>query len=61
MVQKLKSFIDEARQEFKRVNWPTRAETMRMTGIVIGVSLAIAIFLGALDLVFVSLLTRFVL
>jgi len=61
MIQNLKSFIDEARQEFKRVNWPTRAETMRMTGIVIGVSLAIAIFLGALDLLFVAILTRFVL
>ena len=34
---------------------------MRMTGIVIGVSLAIAIFLGALDLLFVAILTRFVL
>ncbi len=58
---KVKNFIDEARQEFKRVNWPTRAETMRMTGMVIGISVAVALFLGALDFLFVSLLTRFVL
>ena len=61
MLGTLRNFLDEARQEFKRVNWPTRAETMRMTGIVIGVSLAVAIFLGALDFIFVSLLSRFIL
>jgi len=59
MFQKIKSFFAEARQEFKRINWPTLAETRRLTLIVIGLSLAIAIFLGFLDFIFTRLLNTF--
>lgn len=45
----------------KKVNWPTRKETLRYTLIVIGVSIAVAAFLGALDFVFTALLNRFIL
>ena len=56
MVQKLKLFLEESRQEFKRVNWPTWQETRRLTLIVIGLSLGLAVFLGVLDSVFSYLL-----
>ncbi|MEK7143831.1 MAG: preprotein translocase subunit SecE [Patescibacteria group bacterium] len=59
MFYRLKLYIQESRQEFKRVNWPTRQETVRLTMIVIGVSLAVAIFLGALDLFLAYLLETF--
>jgi preprotein translocase subunit SecE len=49
----------ESRQEFKRVNWPTRQETIRLTLIVIGISLLFAAFLGILDMVFTYLLETF--
>ena len=52
MLAKLKSYIQESRQEFRRVNWPTRRETLRLTMIVIVMSLVLAAFLGILDLVF---------
>ena len=45
----------------KKVNWPNRQETIRYTLIVVGVSFAVAIFLGALDFIFTTLLNRFVL
>ena len=60
MIQKIKTFFGEARQEFKRINWPTFGETRKLTLIVIGLSLAVAVFLGLLDFVFGSLLSKFI-
>jgi len=56
MIGKIKLFFEESRQEFKRINWPTFAETRKLTFIVIGLSISVAIFLGLLDFVFTSLL-----
>ncbi len=52
MLQKSKVFFKEAFQELKRVNWPTRQETVKLTAIVIGASLLMAAFLGVLDFIF---------
>ncbi len=52
MVSKIKIFFAEAKQEFKHVNWPTRAEAVRLTAIVIGISLGLAVFLGLFDTIF---------
>jgi preprotein translocase subunit SecE len=59
MIAKLKPFLLESKQEFKRVNWPTFAETRRMTFIVVMFSLAVAVFLGVLDIIFTYLLNTF--
>ena len=61
MFGRIKHFFEESRQEFKRVNWPSRAETTRYTIFVIGLSLFIAIFLGLLDFIFIQLLEKLVL
>jgi preprotein translocase subunit SecE len=58
---KIPAFLKEVRLEMKKVNWPTRRETIRYTLIVIGVSLGVAAFLGALDFIFTTLLNKFVL
>ena len=42
-------FIKEARAELTKVVWPSRKETIRITVAVILLSLAVAIFLGAVD------------
>ncbi len=60
MVQKLKSFVGELRREFKRINWPGRKETIRLSTVVIVISLLVAAFLGALDFIFVALLENIV-
>jgi len=55
---KLRLFLAESREEFKRVNWPTRRETIRIVLVVIGLSLAVAAFLGALDFFFLGILQK---
>ncbi|MBI1960741.1 MAG: preprotein translocase subunit SecE [Candidatus Liptonbacteria bacterium] len=60
-MQKISAFITEARQELRRIEWPTRRETARLTGIVIGLSFLMAIFLGFFDYVFSFLLTQLLL
>jgi len=46
------TFLKEVREELKKVVWPGREEVIRLTGVVILVSLVVGIFLGGLDFVF---------
>ena len=52
MFAKLMSFLQESKEELRRVNWPSREETVRLTLVVILISLLVALFLGALDFIF---------
>jgi len=61
MLNKLITFLKEVKLELKKVNWPTRQETIRYTLIVIGVSTGVAIFLGGLDFLFTIILDKLVL
>ena len=61
MIRKIKVFFQEARQEFRHVNWPTRDEAIRLTSVVVALSVLLAVFLGALDYFFTLLLKIFVL
>jgi preprotein translocase subunit SecE len=56
MFAKLSSFLQESKQELNRVNWPSREETVRLTLVVILLSLLVAAYLGALDFAFAYLL-----
>lgn len=58
---KIITFFKEVRLEMKKVNWPTRKETIKYTLIIIGVSIAVAVFLAGLDFVFTAVLNKFVL
>lgn len=60
MFSKGKSYIGELRREFKRINWPSRADALKLSGVVITISLIVAAFLGALDYVFVILLEKLI-
>ncbi|MDP3770645.1 MAG: preprotein translocase subunit SecE [bacterium] len=60
MFQKIITFLKESRMELKKVTWPTREETIRYTGAVVAISLAVAVVLGGADFIFKALLTRFV-
>jgi preprotein translocase subunit SecE len=46
---KLVNYILSSKEELKKVTWPTKRETMKYTFIVIGMSVAVGLFLGALD------------
>lgn len=52
----VKNFITEAVEEFKKVQWPTKKQTFRLTGFVIGVSLIVGIYVSGLDWGFKNLL-----
>ena len=60
MIQTIKIFLQESRQEFSRVNWPTWAETVRLTTLVIVMSLGVAVFLGVFDFIFTTLLSKII-
>ena len=60
MFSKLSSFLRESLREFKRINWPTRKEAMVLIGVVVFVCIAFAVYLGALDFLFVYLLELFI-
>jgi len=51
-MSKLTEYIKGSISEMKKVTWPTKKETKNYTLLVIGVSVAVAIFLGALDQIF---------
>lgn len=59
--KKFISFLKEVKLEIRKVNWPSGKEIFKNTLIVIGVSLALAIFLGGLDAIFKEILDRFIL
>jgi len=60
MITWIKNFFEESRQELRHVNWPTRQEAIRLTAIVIGISLGMAVFLGFFDFVFTNAIKTFV-
>lgn len=61
MLEKLTTFLKEARLELKKVTWPRREDTLRYTAVVVTVSLAVAVFLGGLDYLFQWILNTFIL
>ncbi|MDO8566149.1 MAG: preprotein translocase subunit SecE [Candidatus Moranbacteria bacterium] len=58
-MNKLFSFLAEAKVELSRVNWPTKKQITRYTILVIIISLVVALFLGSLDFVFSSLVEKY--
>lgn len=61
MIQKTKDFFRESKQELKRVNWPSREDTVRYTVFVIAFSVVFAGYLGLLDFGFLKALQAFIL
>jgi preprotein translocase subunit SecE len=59
MAFSLRNYIRESRDELRKVVWPTRQETTSHTLLVIGISLAVAAFLGLADFGLTALLETF--
>lgn len=53
-------FIGSVRVELASVKWPSRAETTRLTLLVIGISVFVGFYIGGLDLLFTTLLQRLI-
>jgi len=52
-------FIKEAYIELRKVTWPSKQQVINYTAVVIFVSIVVAIFLGALDMGFSSVIEKF--
>ncbi|OGD63018.1 preprotein translocase subunit SecE [Candidatus Beckwithbacteria bacterium RBG_13_42_9] len=48
-------FLREARAELKKVIWPTKQEVMRMTILIVVVSVLVGAYVGGLDFGFTNL------
>ncbi|MDP3982581.1 MAG: preprotein translocase subunit SecE [bacterium] len=42
-------FVKEARAELGKVIWPSRAETIKLTGLVVAITIAVSIYVGGID------------
>lgn len=50
------TYLRETVDEMKRVSWPTRQETVKLTVIVVAISIVVAFYVGGLDFAFTNLL-----
>ena len=60
-MNKITQFFKEAKAELSKVNWPNRQQAINYTLTVIGISVALAIFLGSLDYFFEYIIRTFIL
>ena len=52
-----KRYLQEVQEEVRRVSWPSREQTIQKTLLVIGVSVLVGVYIGALDFGFTQLTT----
>ncbi|MBU2577604.1 preprotein translocase subunit SecE [Patescibacteria group bacterium] len=45
-------FLSEVKNELTKVTWPTRQEVVRLTIVVVIISLVVGLFIGGLDFLF---------
>ncbi|HZX00810.1 MAG TPA: preprotein translocase subunit SecE [Candidatus Paceibacterota bacterium] len=58
MFTRIRLFLAESQEEFKRINWPNRDQATKMVIVVIVISVFTAAFLGALDYIFIAILEK---
>ena len=56
-VKGLMNFTKQSIDELKRIEWPKRKETVKLTGYVIGISLGVGLLIMLFDYIFKELLT----
>ena len=59
-MEKVINFLKDVKIELSKVSWPTKDQTVQYTLVVLGLSLAIALFLGGIDFVLQLGLNKFV-
>jgi len=56
IIQRVNIFFKEVWVEMKRVSWLSQKDVFKYTGIVLGVVIVSAAFLGGLDFIFTSII-----
>ncbi|MFV1957749.1 MAG: preprotein translocase subunit SecE [bacterium] len=57
MWKKVKTFLTDVKVELKKVNWPSRQDTIASTGVVVVVVLVISFYLGIIDILLSRMIT----
>jgi preprotein translocase subunit SecE len=57
-VTRIREFVQEVLAEFRKVTWPSRAELVSSTAVVIVVTVVLAFFLGGVDIVLARVVER---
>ena len=52
LVDRIKKFFRDYKSEMKKIVWPTRAQVIQNTGVVVFCIMVIAVIVGVLDLAF---------
>jgi preprotein translocase subunit SecE len=58
IVTRIREFAQEVLAEFRKVTWPSRAELINSTTIVIVVTVVLAFFLGGVDIALSKVVER---
>ena len=53
------TWLRDVRAELRKCAWPTREEATKLTSVVIAISIAVGLFLGAADAVFGTVIRLF--
>lgn len=56
MRDRVASFFREVRGEFRRITWPSRAEIIGLTALVLLIIVALSIYVGLWDFIFQKLI-----
>jgi len=57
-LRRAQEFVREVVAEFRKVTWPSRQELINSTVVVITVTVVVALFLGAVDVVLARVVER---
>jgi len=52
MLSKVRNYFKESKTELSKVSWPGKNELVRLTVVVIAITIAIGAYLGLLDYIF---------
>ena len=55
---RLDQYLRETVREIKKVSWPSREQTTEMTVLVLAVSIVIGVYIGVIDFIFQSVITK---
>jgi len=57
MLKRTRGFLTEVKVELKKVSWPSRADTISSTGVVLVVVFIISFYLGFIDILLSRMVT----
>lgn len=60
MLNRIKQYLRGVRAEFGKISWPSRAEILSLTILVLVMVIVLTIYVGALDALFSRLLQYFI-